>query len=118
MSVKRLKYASNENRRETVPRATASRGHPLVQPVPCDGPGGAPHGVAPGSAPANLACSLIVNLNDADGALDMLAPYFKQASWGQIRHAEVDPDMDSLRDDKRFRAVVVAAGVRLGTSPE
>ena len=65
----------------------------------------------------NLACSLILDLNDADGALEMLGPYFEQATLGQIGHAEVDPDMDSLRDNPRFEAMVAAARTRLEVAP-
>ena len=66
----------------------------------------------------NLSCSLILDLDDADGALEMLAPYFEQATLGQICHAEVDPDMDPLRDNPRFQAMVAAARGRLDASAE
>ena len=61
----------------------------------------------------NLSCSLILDLNDADGAMDMLGPYFEQATLGQIGHAEVDPDMNPIRDNPRFKAMVAAAMERL-----
>ena len=35
-------------------------------------------------------------------------------SPGQIRHAEIDPDMDSLRDDPRFKTMLAGAKQRLG----
>jgi adenylate cyclase len=66
----------------------------------------------------NLSCSLILDLNDADGALEMLEPYFEQATLGQIGHAEVDPDMDPIRENTRFKAMVAAARTRLGPAEE
>lgn len=66
----------------------------------------------------NLSCSLILDLNDADSALEMLEPYFEQATLGQIGHAEVDPDMDPIRENRRFKAMVAAARARHGATGE
>ena len=42
----------------------------------------------------NVACSLTFRNSDLEGALDLLDQYFKRVdSPGQIRHAEIDPDM-------------------------
>jgi adenylate cyclase len=63
----------------------------------------------------NVACSLTFRNSDLEGALDLLAPYFEGIdSPGQIRHAEIDPDMDSLRDDPRFKTMLASAKDRLG----
>ena len=63
----------------------------------------------------NVACSLTFRNSDLEGALDLLAPYFEGIdSPGQIRHAEIDPDMDSLRDDPRFKTMIASAKERLG----
>jgi adenylate cyclase len=63
----------------------------------------------------NVACSLTFRNSDLEGALDLLVPYFERIdSPGQIRHAEIDPDMDSLRDDPRFKSMMAAAKERLG----
>jgi adenylate cyclase len=63
----------------------------------------------------NVACSLTFRNSDLEGALDLLAPYFEGIdSPGQIRHAEIDPDMDSLRDDPRFKTMLASAKQRLG----
>ena len=62
----------------------------------------------------NLACALTVNLKDHDGALAMMAPYFERVvSPTQIKHLEVDPDFDSIRDDPRFKTMLAAAKERL-----
>jgi len=62
----------------------------------------------------NVACSLTFRNSDLDGALDLLAPYFEKIdSPGQIRHAEIDPDMDPLREHPRFVEMVSAAKKRL-----
>ncbi len=63
----------------------------------------------------NLACVLAANLNENDRALDVLEPYFDQTlSATHIRHADVDPDLDGLRDNPRFTTMVASAKERLG----
>ena len=63
----------------------------------------------------NVACSLTFRNSDLEGALDLLVPYFERIdSPGQIRHAEIDPDMDSLRDNPRFKSMMAEAKQRLG----
>ena len=63
----------------------------------------------------NVACSLTFRNSDLDGALDLLMPYFDRIdSPGQIKHAEIDPDMDPLRDNPRFVTMLESAKQRLG----
>ena len=63
----------------------------------------------------NVACSLTFRNSDLDGAIDLLGPYFEGIdSPGQVRHAEIDPDMDPLRDDPRFESMLASAKKRLG----
>ncbi|HEY5458949.1 MAG TPA: TIR domain-containing protein [Sphingomicrobium sp.] len=63
----------------------------------------------------NVACSLTFRNSDLDGALDLLEQYFGRIdSPGQIRHAEIDPDMDRVRDDSRFVKMIREAKERLG----
>jgi adenylate cyclase len=67
----------------------------------------------------NVACSLTFRNSDLDGALDLLEQYFERSeSPGHIHHAEIDPDMDPLRDHPRFIAMVGAAKKRLGLTEE
>ena len=61
----------------------------------------------------NLACCLTAYLNDDEGALDLIAPYFEQANRTPIDHAEVDPDMNRLRNHPRFKSMVESARRRL-----
>ncbi len=63
----------------------------------------------------NVACSLTFRNSDLPGALDLLEEYFVRIdSPGQIRHAEIDPDMDRVRDDPRFVEMVATARQRIG----
>ena len=67
----------------------------------------------------NVACSLTFRNSDLDGALDLLEQYFDRIDTpGQISHAEIDPDMDRVREDPRFKAMVGAAKRRLGMPAE
>ena len=63
----------------------------------------------------NSACSLTYKNADLDGAIDLLKQYFEQVeSPGNILHAEIDPDMDPVREDARFIAMLASAKQRLG----
>ena len=63
----------------------------------------------------NLACALALRLNDVERAIQVMEPYFEQEkSVAQFKHLEVDPDMDPIRDDPRFKKMLAAAKERLG----
>src|SRR5438477_8085753 len=65
----------------------------------------------------NFVCALANYLKDKDAALEMLRPVFDRIGTGMINHAKVDPDLDGIRDDPRFKAMLEAAERRLGTQP-
>jgi adenylate cyclase len=63
----------------------------------------------------NLACALIARLEDRDRAIEVMEPFFDRVgSVTFIRHLEADPDMDSIRDEPRFKEMLAAAKGRLG----
>ena len=65
----------------------------------------------------NLACALATDLKDTDQAIAVLEPLFKTTlGVTHIRHAEADPDLNSLREDPRFRQMLGDAKQRLGMS--
>ncbi|MEO8926293.1 MAG: TIR domain-containing protein [Caulobacteraceae bacterium] len=66
-----------------------------------------------GSMRFNLACALAARLGDADGALGLFGPWSVKASSSLLAHAKADSDLDSLRDDPRFVAMLAAAEARL-----
>lgn len=66
----------------------------------------------------NSACGLTYRNADLDGALDLLETYFERLqSPGNLHHAEIDPDLDPLRDNPRFKAMISSSRQRLGLPP-
>lgn len=67
----------------------------------------------------NLACALSVEMQDAEGALDILQPFFEQvSSTTHLKHMEVDPDLDAIRENPRFQQMLGSAKQRLGLALE
>ena len=62
----------------------------------------------------NFACVLAGHLGDSEEALKMLQRVLAGAQEYMIRIAETDPDLDSLRDEKRFVDMLLTARKRLG----
>jgi adenylate cyclase len=62
----------------------------------------------------NLVCALATGLQDADGAIALLQPYLETLTSAEFDHVAVDPDLDSLREDERFKSPLRAAQERLG----
>jgi len=63
----------------------------------------------------NLACTMVRQLGDVDETLNTLQPFFERVTSATImRHMEVDPDLDPLRNDPRFKQMFAAAKTRLG----
>ena len=60
----------------------------------------------------NFGCALAANLGDKDGAIEMLGPVLERTSG--LGLYEVDPDLDSIRDDPRFMRLMEEAKKRLG----
>jgi adenylate cyclase len=61
----------------------------------------------------NFSCDLAAQVKDSDGALALLAPVLAAASIDMLNHAKVDPDLDPIRADARFGAMIAAAEARL-----
>jgi adenylate cyclase len=63
----------------------------------------------------NLACAFAVESKDLDASLDLFEQFFERIkSTTILRHMEVDPDVDPLRDNQRFQELVAETRERLG----
>ena len=62
----------------------------------------------------NFACTLATYLDDKTGAVRLLDRIFASAGGFQIAMMEADPDLDSVREDARFQAMLAGARKRLG----
>jgi adenylate cyclase len=63
----------------------------------------------------NAACAMALHFGEGDEAVKTLERFFQtvtSATW--IRHAEADPDLDSIRADPRFKEMLASAKQRLG----
>ncbi|MEO8438670.1 MAG: adenylate/guanylate cyclase domain-containing protein, partial [Spartobacteria bacterium] len=70
----------------------------------------------------NFACGLSAHLRDVDGALDLLDVFFAKTTKALVDYAKIDPDLNPIREDPRFKAMMAAAEERLaadktGSSP-
>jgi adenylate cyclase len=63
----------------------------------------------------NFVCALAAHLHDTEGALQMLASLLPLMSASFVKYAMVDPDLDTLREDPRFQALVAAAEAQLSS---
>jgi adenylate cyclase len=61
----------------------------------------------------NFACALAVHLKDPDAALEMLGTILDKSGRGFANHAKLDPDLGSLHDHPRFKAMIADAEARL-----
>jgi len=48
----------------------------------------------------------------------MLETVLEKTPQGNLNHAKVDPDLDTLRDHPRFKAMIEAAEARLAAEEE
>ena len=61
----------------------------------------------------NFACALARDRKGKETALELLVPVFAKTSMSLLNHAKIDPDLNPLRDDPRFQAMIAAAETRL-----
>jgi TolB-like protein/Flp pilus assembly protein TadD len=63
----------------------------------------------------NLACSMIA-LGETDVALRLLEPIFTAAQIQSLHWWKIDPDLDPIRDEPRFKTMLAQAESRLANS--
>jgi adenylate cyclase len=64
----------------------------------------------------NFGAIFAAHLGDKEAAIDLIGPALEKAGGALIRWVRVDPDVDSLRSDPRFEAIVAAAEARVANS--
>ena len=64
----------------------------------------------------NLACDTVVCVSDFDLAIELLDPVMKSMGRGQLAWLKSDPDLDGLREDPRFKAMLEAAEHRIAST--
>ncbi|HEY1415142.1 MAG TPA: TIR domain-containing protein [Caulobacteraceae bacterium] len=64
----------------------------------------------------NFACDLATHLGDIEGALGLMGPYLAQVTRSELDWTKADPDMNALREDPRFQAMIAAAEARLAAA--
>jgi hypothetical protein len=62
----------------------------------------------------NFACAFARHFGDRDAAIRMLDSSLSRIK-GSIGAAEFDPDLESIREDPRFKKIIQDAKARLGT---
>jgi adenylate cyclase len=63
----------------------------------------------------NIACTLVVDFGDKEEAVETLKTFFERINstvW--MRHVDADPDLNELRDDRRFIDMLASTKQRLG----
>ncbi|MBV8681843.1 MAG: tetratricopeptide repeat protein, partial [Caulobacteraceae bacterium] len=66
----------------------------------------------------NIACALGAYLGDVDEAIDMLEPLVAAADRFELNHMKIDPELDALREDPRFQAMIAMGESRLASRLE
>jgi adenylate cyclase len=61
----------------------------------------------------NFACAAL-DFKEPDLALELIEPFLATTSIDFLNHVKVDPDLEPLRADPRFKAMIAAADARLG----
>ncbi|HEY2481796.1 MAG TPA: TIR domain-containing protein [Caulobacteraceae bacterium] len=61
----------------------------------------------------NFACATCTHLKDIDGAFGLLGPHLAQVTRSELEWTYTDPDLDPLRKDPRFQAMIAQAEARL-----
>ena len=61
----------------------------------------------------NFTCALARDRKGKETALELLGPVLAKTSMSLLNHAKIDPDLNPLRDDPRFQAMIAAAETRL-----
>ena len=63
----------------------------------------------------NFGCALTI-LGEIEPAIDILDQVFETAHVDRLNHAKVDPDLDPLREDPRFMAMMTQAEARIAAA--
>jgi adenylate cyclase len=65
----------------------------------------------------NFACGF-AQIGDAQAALELLGPVFERDAAETVNWAKVDPDLNVVREDPRFTAMMAKADARLAAAQD
>ncbi len=61
----------------------------------------------------NFACALCLSPEGDEAAIDMMAPVLATTTLMWLNHIRIDPDLEAIAGDPRFKAMIEAAATRL-----
>jgi adenylate cyclase len=61
----------------------------------------------------NFACALCMRLQDPDLVIELLRPIFAAMTMHWLKHIKIDPDLEAIRGDLRFQALLADTEARL-----
>jgi adenylate cyclase len=66
----------------------------------------------------NFGCALCLNPEGAEAAIEMMTPVLATTTLMWLNHIRIDPDLEAIADNPRFKAMIAAAEARLAKAAD